>query len=37
MKAVNDLEVTLTDSGDYEYQDATLKNHQTSLNALSNN
>ena len=41
MKVVNDLtilqnfyEVTLTDSGEYEYHDVTLKTHQTSLNAL---
>ena len=44
MKVVNDLpvlpilkEVTLTENGEYKYQDITLHNYQASLNALSNN
>ena len=30
-------EVTLTENGEYKYQDVTLQNYQASLNALSNN
>ena len=30
-------EVTLTENGEYKYQDITLHNYQASLNALSNN
>ena len=30
-------EVTLTENGEYKYQDITLQNYQASLNTLSNN